>query len=279
VTTADPGLVHKPFFLPGSAGKLFALHLRPAGPEVPSKGILFFPPFAEEMNKSRRMVSLQARRMVAMGYQVLLLDMYGTGDSEGDFVDARWECWRTDMIRAARWLQNNGVQRLTLWGLRLGAVLAMEIESEFRQAINGVLFWQPVIKGETYLTQFLRLRVAGAMVSGGDKLTTRDLRKIFYSGDRVEISGYTVHPELAIAIDRATIDDRIAETPAPIACFQITPSGMPTAVGKWLAELRGPTDYAIHVAAMTGERYWQSAEIAVVDDLLQLSSDWLDVLS
>ena len=68
----DPGctVVYNPFFLPGQSGKLFALHMKPSVSASPPHGVLFFPPFAEEMNKSRRMVSLQARRMVASGYQV-----------------------------------------------------------------------------------------------------------------------------------------------------------------------------------------------------------------
>ncbi len=278
MTNPDPRLVHTPFFLPGPAGKLFALHLRPAGPELPKNGILFFPPFAEEMNKSRRMVSLQARRMAALGYQVLLIDLFGTGDSEGDFVDARWEGWRADMRTAVHWLQNNGARRLVLWGARLGALLAMETEVEFREVVDGVLLWQPVLKGESYLTQFLRLRIAGEMTAGGDKLTTADLRRVLQDGDTVEVAGYTLHPELGAAIDLLPIDDQVAGAPAPMACFQVTLSGQPTAVGKRLLALREPQGSDTRMIAMTGEQFWQSAEITVVEDLLAMSTDWLENL-
>ena len=87
-----------PLFIDGTAGRLFAIYLAPA-PEAPRRGaVLYLPPFAEEMNRSRRMVLLQARRMVELGYQVLIVDLYGTGDSEGDFADARWAIWRADYL-------------------------------------------------------------------------------------------------------------------------------------------------------------------------------------
>ena len=278
MTRADPNVVHKPFFLPGSSGRLFALHMQPVDTGPPSRGVLFFPPFAEEMNKSRRMVSLQARRVAAMGYQVLLVDLYGTGDSEGDFGDARWDIWRADMLEAARWLQKNGASRLTLWGLRLGALLAMQIEADIRSNVDNILFWQPVVNGEAFFTQFLRLRIAGEMVSGGDKLTTRDLRCAFKKGETIEVAGYSIHPDLAAAIDPLTIDERISVAPAPVCCFQISPSGKPTAIGKRLGELRDSNGYATRVVALAGEQFWKSAEIAVVDEFLDLCTDWFDKL-
>ena len=278
MTPAEPRVVYRPFFLRGVAGRLFALHLQAAGDVVNSRGVLFFPPFAEEMNKSRRMVALQARRLAAMGYQVLLVDLYGTGDSEGDFADARWSMWRADMLQAALWLQKKGADRLTLWGLRLGSLLAMEIEPELRSSVDSIVLWQPVARGSTFMTQFLRLRVAGEMVSGGDKLTTRDLRHAFRRGDCVEIAGYTVHPEMAEAIDLLSVEDLIGEASAPLACFQVTLDGEPSGIGRRLVALREPKGNETSVVALTGEKFWQSAGIAVHDELLNLSSKWLEGL-
>ena len=62
------------------------------------------PPFAEEMNHSRRMATLQAHRLAALGIDVLVVDLFGTGDSAGDFADARWETWQEDAKAAVAWL-------------------------------------------------------------------------------------------------------------------------------------------------------------------------------
>jgi hypothetical protein len=46
------------------------------------------PPFAEEMNKSRRMIAEVGRRLEGSGVGMLLVDLFGTGDSEGEFAQA-----------------------------------------------------------------------------------------------------------------------------------------------------------------------------------------------
>ena len=83
-----------PFFLVGGQGTLFAIYYPPAAGVPRRDGVLYVPPFAEEMNKSRRLVALQARRLAAAGFGVLVPDLYGTGDSAGDFAEARWSIWR-----------------------------------------------------------------------------------------------------------------------------------------------------------------------------------------
>jgi len=74
------------FFLGSGAAARYGLYYAPAGR---CRGAYqYVAPFAEEMNKARRMAALQARAMSAAGYAVLCLDLHGCGDSAGDFADA-----------------------------------------------------------------------------------------------------------------------------------------------------------------------------------------------
>src|SRR3546814_14690353 len=91
-------------FIDGPAWRLFAIHHAAAPHCRQGLGLVYLPPFAEEMNRSRRMAALQARALAALGIDVLLLDLFGTGDSAGDFRDARWEIWREDAMAAVAWL-------------------------------------------------------------------------------------------------------------------------------------------------------------------------------
>ena len=68
-------------------------------------------PFAEEMNKSRRMVALQASALADAGYAVLQLDLDGCGDDSSGFADASWEGWCSDVVRACRWMGSNSPDR------------------------------------------------------------------------------------------------------------------------------------------------------------------------
>jgi exosortase A-associated hydrolase 2 len=159
------------------------------------------PPFAEEMNRSRRVAALLARRLAASGCGTLLLDPFGCGDSEGEFADARWEIWRTDVAAAVRFLEDRGYCRIALLGLRLGALLAFEAAAH-SGAVNRVVLWQPILRGDQMLTQFLRLRLASVLAArkpAGE--TTAILRDRLKSGETLEIGGYELAPELATSID------------------------------------------------------------------------------
>ena len=113
------------FFLPVGDGQRFCIY-HPPQTSVERGAVLYLHPFAEEMNKSRRMASLQSRALAEAGYGVLQIDLLGCGDSSGDFSDATWEAWRGDVVHAVAWLRQRTSAPLTLWGLRVGCLLAVE---------------------------------------------------------------------------------------------------------------------------------------------------------
>lgn len=186
------------FFLDTPQGARYCLFHAPAGS---CRGALvYLHPFAEEMNKSRRMAAQQARALAAIGYGVLQIDLAGCGDSDGDFGQARWDDWKADVKAAVDWLEQRLGQPVGLWGLRLGALLALDYARA--APVARLLLWQPVLQGATFLTQFLRLRVAGAMLdadaSGGG---TRELRAQLQAGSALEVAGYLLDAQLAARID------------------------------------------------------------------------------
>src|SRR5579862_8212418 len=82
------------FFLSGSAGDLFAMYYAPAETDIDYGDVLYVHPFAGEMFASRNVIAALARELASVGVGVLTVDLYGCGDSWGDFSDARWEIWR-----------------------------------------------------------------------------------------------------------------------------------------------------------------------------------------
>ena len=78
----------------------------PPADKIPlDKAIIHIPAFAEEMNKSRRMLAMQAQAFAGQGYAVLVLDLFGTGDSSGDFGEATWDIWLQNIDTALVWLK------------------------------------------------------------------------------------------------------------------------------------------------------------------------------
>ena len=176
----------------------------PAHPKVQCRGALIYVhPFAEEMNKSRRMAAMQSRAFSEKGFCVLQMDLFACGDSSGEFAEARWEIWKSDLAFAHQWLAARTTAPISIWGLRLGALLALDYAQEAVGSIKGLLLWQPVINGEFYLTQFLRLRLANDMLRDSKENTngTRAMRESLAQGKILDIAGYEISPDLANAID------------------------------------------------------------------------------
>ena len=109
--------------------------------------MLYAHPFAEEMNKTRRMASLGARALAADGWATLSLDLTGCGDSAGDFGEATWEQWRADLRAGWDWLAAQFHGPRWLWGLRAGCLLAAELTRTLA-AKPPLLLWQPGALGQ-----------------------------------------------------------------------------------------------------------------------------------
>lgn len=194
----------EPLFLQGCTGQLFALYL-PAQGEA-RQAIIYLPPFAEEMNRCRFTVAQQAGALSELGYAVLLLDPYGTGDSAGDLSDATWEGWVKDVRIAADWLEAR-TSLITLWGLRLGALLAADAANRTPDRYKRLLFWQPVQDGKLFLTQYLRLRIAFLMDRNLPAETTDDMRNTLKTGGVLEIAGYPIGGRMAEELDTLRLSE------------------------------------------------------------------------
>jgi exosortase A-associated hydrolase 2 len=268
----------QPLFLEGPAGRLFAVYFPPALNQPKLGGLVYVPPFAEEMNQSRRMATLQARRLSAQGLGVLLLDLYGTGDSAGNFEDSRWDTWIGDITVALDWLAGTCPGPLGLWGLRLGGLLALEATRRVPDRVERVILWQPVIRGRRMLDQFLRVRVAAAMGKCGPRESTSDLRNALAAGEMQEVAGYVLAGPLTEAIDAADLASLAPRPNCRVDWFELTPqanSGLPPAAIKiaaaWQAEgadlghhrVVGPSFWALQVwteEAVLVPELWEATE-------------------
>ena len=264
-----------PFFLPGHAGNLFTLYHRPAGPAGCRGGVLYVHPFANEMNHTRRWAAVLARALAGDGWGVLQVDLFGCGDSDGDFRDASWKTWVDDLTTAFDWLEERVGGRVGLVGMRLGGLLALDFASRARRNIDRVLLWHPVVSGQQMMTEFLRLRLLSDAIgvrAGETATTTEELRQKINSGEPVEVHGYEIMPHLSQAIAELHIARLGLAVASPIQWVEVV-SGAPdrgrplaqTTVHAWQAAGREAT---LHLAV--GRPFWSSPRIHNMRDTTDL---------
>jgi exosortase A-associated hydrolase 2 len=276
MVSAGPGLLCG-HFIDGQRGRLFLALWAPRQARS-GRCVLVVPPFAEELNKCRRMVALTARGLAARGMATVVPDLFGTGDSEGDFEQAEWDLWSTDLHSTASWCRSHGLEPVALLAVRLGAALAAHALSRGDlDPVSRTVLWQPVWDGPRFLTQFLRLRVAAALAELDRKETVQELRARLGAGEVIEVAGYGLSGHLAQALDGA----------APPKC-------MPGQLGRtlWAEVLRGDnatlpplSANLIHATraaggeaielAVAGEPFWTTTEVTTVPVLVNSTVEFL----
>lgn len=234
----------------------------------PAGDVLFVPPFAEEMNRSRRMMTLLAQGLAERGYGSLVVDPFGTGDSDGEFAEARIAIWRDDLRRGYDWLAARGTVNISLVALRFGALLAHELCAA--RPVNRLVLWQPAASGEQMLTQFMRIRLAAGLTTGQVETTTT-LRQRLGAGETLEIAGYDIVGGLAAEMDALRLDPNDPPRTSSIHWFDLvaedgralTP-GSTRLIDGWHA--RGAT---VDARAIKGDAFWALLETTVAPKLIE----------
>ena len=267
----------EPLFLnlqPGESGRRYALHHRPASGAACGL-VVYVHPFAEEMNKARRMAALQSRRLAAAGFAVLQLDLLGCGDSAGDFGDATWPRWIDDVVFACHWLRarhpaaaGSAAPALWLWGLRAGSLLAVDAAARLAEPCDFV-FWQPAPSGKLLLQQFLRLKLAGDLLGGQVKGAMAQMRDELAAGRHLEVAGYRLDPALCAGLEQAALAPP-ALSPGRVEWFEISPvdAAEPSPAAGQAASRWSGSGWTVRTHLVRGPAFWQTTEIEDAPALL-----------
>jgi exosortase A-associated hydrolase 2 len=276
-----------PFFIHSDGNSdesLFCIYypaVQAIGKDADEKGssgkeaVLFIPPFAEEMNKSRHMMSLQARAMASAGISSLMIDLFGTGDSSGDFSEARWHIWVENIQKSIGWLREHGYSSISCLGVRLSGLLAVAAAKVDDTPIKKIVWWQPVLTGENYLIQILRLRTTQGMLlkNQPSNENTQGLLERLLGGETIEVAGYDIHPELG----KALIDQQINQNEHSLP---------PLSVKIELVELVSNKDKknslpvsnliehwpAADMHTLVGENFWNARESHINQELIDMTT-------
>lgn len=246
-------------FVPSQAGNVFITQYS-ASSQPSAKTVLLLPSIFEEMNLCRAVLAKQAQFLNQHGVDVYCLDYFGCGDSQGEIIDANAEIWQQNIVDTVGWLKQNGVSSLSLWGMRFGALLGTQSLIAIQQIlpVEQMIWWKPVVKGQQFMTQFLRLKQASSMMQGEQKIKWREH---ILEGNVTEVAGYEISANLLSSIDKLLIPAQRPDKVLPIldvSWFELSANKVTPVIQKIVDGWEGSQ---ISVNCFEGSAFWQIPEI------------------
>jgi exosortase A-associated hydrolase 2 len=256
----DPG---QPALLPVSLagfpdGPRWGLWALPPPSQPPAGAILAVQALLDEQALSRRMLAHALHRLAGAGWTALVIDPWGTGDSAGWHDETSLACWRADLVAAAGMLRARAAAGpLALLGVRMGALLAVDLAARLPCAPAGLVLWNPPATGAALIDPLRRLeRLAlpeAAAARGQGSAPSR-------------LAGWPVQPALVEALRGLRLDAPVPAAP-PGARLAIVhtqrvlaqaPAAPPTiaaALPAWQA-----AGWDTRVDLVAGEPWWSAMD-------------------
>jgi len=210
VECADDGSV--PLWLPSPAGHLFAWYHPPKGEVLRRRAVVLCNTFGSEAMLLHPAYRYCALALAEAGYPCLRFDYPGTNDSEGSPRDPQLlQRWLNSIHTAVDFLrQHSGRDQIGLFGVYLGASLAVRVASE-RDDIDSLILWAPYLSGKNFL------RAAKMQASVITANVENRVSAQWQDGD-TEAFGFLIAKEFAADLQKLDIR-KIDRRPAPHACI------------------------------------------------------------
>jgi exosortase A-associated hydrolase 2 len=254
------------FFLKSAKGMLFCIGTLHADRKVARQSVVIVPPLGEEMNKTRHLLAALTRQIADVGYDVLLFDFFGTGESEGDFAESSVATWRCDIDAVIQRL--NPRVRLHMVGFRAGALMAVDAAS--RHDVHSLTLVQPQLSGRQQLDEMLRLRLTAALMDGSNREGVSALRSRLMAGEVLEVAGYGLSRDLAMGLDSLELSRLDSRTLAAVNCMEIvseptvgTRDGLRDAIESWKS-----AGMQVNLDSTVCSEFWATREIARCPELV-----------
>jgi pimeloyl-ACP methyl ester carboxylesterase len=135
-----------PFYFGSTARRIFGLYEPASSAGTQLRCAVLCHPWGHEYLCAHRAMRQLSTRLTSVGFHTLRFDYFGTGDSGGEAADTDLTGWECDASFAVDEIQEIvGQAKITLIGLRLGAVVAARLAAKRSDIIDALVLWDPVI--------------------------------------------------------------------------------------------------------------------------------------
>ena len=254
--------------------QIFLAQYIPTKTHANGRAVILIPPFAEELNRSKRMYVLCARLLASQGVHVVCFDFVGTGDSYGDWGSYCVADWKTNLLDVYQFVREAGFTDISFLAVRFGALLAADTLVSEKLAIDKCIFWDPIEDGEVFMRQLMRMKMAAAMAEESKKITTKELQAEIDQQGYLEIGGYHIDHAMVDDVNRLKLSGTIESVISSSALHWMTlgrvnransADNIPTCVPQNLSE-----KLTIHTIIDT--KFWMQQEVTIAPALLRATS-------
>lgn len=262
--------------------KMFGCRHLPLGP--PHNGVVVCSPLQAELVRNYRREVTLGRTLAAAGFAVQRFHYRGTGNSDGEIVDATLETMRDDAVEAAGWLaRTQGLDRPTFVGTRWGAMVAGAAAARFGVS-SPLVLWEPITTGRSYFRELFRaIHITnlkqGLPVPPSREEQVESMRRTGW----LDILGYSVTWPLYKSVIDRTLVGEVGDEPRPVLLVQISRQlelrkEYQALVDRWRGQ-GFPVD--TYVAEGADEPWWFTGgrsygeETALAEQVARVTHDWL----
>jgi alpha-beta hydrolase superfamily lysophospholipase len=202
----------EPIYFDSGANKLFGWLHQPVTSPIGNVGLVICKPFGYEVMCSHTSLRAFADAAAELGVPALRFDYCGTGDSSDiDPQAEQLQVWTQDVLAAIAELKTRcAVERVCLFGLRLGALLA-SLAAAQSKTVSSLILIAPVISGRRYLRELRMTQLAAQL--GNPPVDSPNNTTGAISADASEFSGYPLSAATLAAL--AEVDLTARPPPAP----------------------------------------------------------------
>ena len=181
----------------GYTKKLFGMLFTPDDIPKRETAFLIIHPFAEEKKSAQRTLVDLARNLSSNGIPVLMFDLQGCGDSEGDFGSIDLNNWLNNINSAVNYLkQTVAVESIGVIGVRFGCYLSLLYEDLWGGITESFLI-EPILTPIEYLRKSLRQKLIKELYTSGETTSSRSqLLQDLQLEKSIDFDGYEVSGSL-----------------------------------------------------------------------------------
>ena len=240
-----------------------------------AKAVILVPPFAEELNRSKRMYVLCARQLAAAGLHVACFDFTGTGDSYGAWESVSWPSWLENLSEVYHYLEDAGVSDISVIALRLAALIVADSVTSHQLEFTKCLFWDAIEDGEGYIRQLIRLKIAAAMTEDSKALTSKDVLAELDDHGFLEIGGYHITAQLFDSIKQAKLKNSIETLvdATELHWMVLRSANQSISTPSYPLCLPENLRHRVSMHTVLDTRFWMQQEVTIAPALLQKTGE------